>query len=232
MVSLEKAVVARFEHSGHRFEVLVDPDLAFAIRQGQDVKTDSLLANELVYKDANKTEEASSELVQKTFGTTDVLTVALRIIKDGNVQLTTEQKRHLMDVRKKEIVNFIVMNAINPQTSAPHPPQRIENALSEIRFQPDLFKSTQEQVNEALKEIRKLIPISLEKLRVVVRIPTQYAAKCTPIFHQYGVQKEEWQNDGSLVGLFELPVGLKQDLFNKLNSLTQGNVESKLLPNK
>lgn len=227
---MESAVIARFEHAGHKFEVLVDPDLAFALRHGKEVKTDILLANEAIYKDAKKGEEASEELVRDVFGTTDVLTIALRIIKEGTVQLTTDQKRHLMEVRRREVVGYIVSNAINPQTNGPHPPQRIENALDEIRFQPDLFKSTPEQVTEVLKEIRKLIPISLEKVRIAVRIGATFAPRCSPVFHQFGVQKEEWQNDGSLVGLFELPIGLKQDLMSKLNSLTQGQVEEKILP--
>ena len=90
MVKMEDAIIARFEHSGHKFEILVDPDLALLVRQGKSIDFESLLANDAVYKDANKGEEASEETIKKVFGTTDLKEIALKIIKDGEVQLTTE----------------------------------------------------------------------------------------------------------------------------------------------
>ena len=72
----------------------------------------------------------------------------------------------------------------------------------------------------------------MENFRVAVKIPAQYAGKASPVLHKYGVQKEEWQNDGSLVAMLEIPAGAKQDLFNELNHLTHGEVESKILGNK
>jgi len=34
MVKLEDAVIARYEHSGHKFELLVDPNLAMDLKNG------------------------------------------------------------------------------------------------------------------------------------------------------------------------------------------------------
>ena len=231
LVKMEDAVIARFEHSGHKFEILVDPNLALDLKHGKSVELSDLLAMDAIYKDANKGEEASEEIVKKVFGTTELKEVVSRIIKNGEVQLTTEQRRQMLEQKRKEIIAFISNNALNPQTKAPHPPLRIENAMNEARIQVDVFQSAQEQIPEILKEIKKIIPISLEKLKVAVKVPAEFAGKAMPVIHKYHASKQEWQSNGSLVAIFELPVGLKNELFNELNHLTHGNVEAKILEN-
>jgi ribosome maturation protein SDO1 len=41
--------------------------------------------------------------------------------------------------------------------------------------------------------------------------------------------KEEWGRDGSWMFVIEIPAGLQDDLFSKLNSATKGNVETKIM---
>ncbi|MBI4210680.1 MAG: ribosome assembly factor SBDS [Candidatus Diapherotrites archaeon] len=229
MVRTEDAVIARFEHSGEKFEILVDPHIAMDMKHGKAVDFEELMLIDTVFKDARKGEEKGPDSLKKVFGTADVKEVVSRIIKEGELQLTVQQRRDIAERKKREIVAFIARNAMNPQTSAPHPVQRIETALEEIRFSVDINKPVSVQVQEALKELRKLLPISLDKLNIAVRIPAQFTGKASVVLHKYGVQKEEWQNDGSLVALLEIPAGVKQDLFGELNHLTHGEVESKIL---
>lgn len=229
MVRVEDAVVARFEHSGEKFETLVDPNLAMDLKHGKEVDLDDLLAIDSIFKDAHKGEVKAEESLKKVFGTTNAVEIAKRIILEGEVQLTTQQRRDIAERKRKEIVAFISRNCMNPQTKAPHPPLRIETALEEMKFSVDINRSNNELVQEALKGLKKLLPISMEKLRVAIKIPAQFAGKATPVLHKYELKKEEWQNDGSLVALLEIPAGVKQDLFNELNHITHGSVESKLL---
>jgi len=229
MVRTEDAVIARYEHSGEKFEILVDPDLAMDLKHGKEVNFDDLLAIDTVFKDAKKGEDKSEETLQKVFDTTDTKEIAKKIISEGEVQLTTDQRRAITEKKRKEVVNFIATNAVNPQTSTPHPVQRIENALQEIKFNVDLNKPVKEQINEVIKEIKKILPISMEKLKIAVKVPAQFSGKASVVLHKYGVEKEEWQNDGSLVAMLEIPAGVKQDLFNELNHLTHGDIETKIL---
>ncbi len=229
MVKMDDAVIARYEHAGHRFEILVDPDLALELKRGNKVNFDELLAIDSVYKDSGKGEEASLDLVKKTFGTEEIGTITKKIIEDGSIQLTTEHRRRMLENRRKEIVNFISNNAIDPKTNAPHPPQRIENAMEELRVQADLFRPTGEQVQEIVKKMKVLMPITIKNLRVAVKIPAEYAGKASPVLHKYSPKKQEWQNDGSIVALFDLPVGMKARLFDDINRVTHGNAETKLL---
>lgn len=169
MVRVEDAVIARFEHSGEKFEILVDPDLAMDFKHGKAVDLDDLLAIDSVFKDAHKGEVKSEDSLKKVFGTTNAVEISKRIILEGEVQLTTQQRRDIAERKRKEIIVFITKNCMNPQTKAPHPPQRIETALEEMRFNVDINRSNNELVQEALKGLKRLLPISMEKLRVAVK---------------------------------------------------------------
>lgn len=232
MVKLEEAVIARFVHEGHKFEVLVDPELALDVRKGKNVNANDLLAIDTVFKDSGKGEEQSESLIEKVFGTTDAGEVAKKIILKGSVQLTTDQRREMRERRRREIIQIIATNSINPQTNAPHPPQRIETALNEINPQIDEFRPAEEQVGEILKELKKKLPISFEKMQIAVKIPAGCAGKTQSELHHFDVKKEEWLNDGSLIMLIEIPAGLKNELLNKANKATHGEAEIKILEKK
>lgn len=232
MVKLEDAVIARFEFQGEKFELLVDPDLALKLKKGETVSFNELLAIDRVFKDAKKGEEVSPEALNKAFGTNDIERIARKIILEGEVQLTTEQRRKLLEQRRKEVVALIAKNAVNPQTNAPHPPQRIETAMEEAKIHVDALKPASEQAPAVIKEIKKLIPISLEKLNIAVKIPAQFSGKASAVLHRFDLKKEEWQSDGSLIAVVEVAAGLKQELLNELNSLTHGEMQSKILEKK
>ncbi len=229
MVKVSDAVIARYEKEGEKFEILVDPDLSMELKKGNKINFNELLAIDTVFKDSNKGTEASPETITKAFGTTEIEKIAEKIIKEGRVQLTTEQRKKILEQRRKELINFIVRNAINPQTKTPHPPQRIENVLEEAKIHVDPMKTVQEQLPEIMDKIKKLIPISLEKVKIAFKIPAEHAAKASFVLHKFGLKEEEWQKDGSLVAILELPSGAKEDLLNELSHLTKGNIESKIL---
>lgn len=229
MVRLEDAVIARYVHEGRHFEVLVDPYLAMDLKHGKDVNFNELLAADSIFKDAKKGDVQSPETLKSAFGTDDVRKVAHKIISEGDVQLTTEQRRQLLEKKRREIIQFISQNALNPQTNAPHPQARIEKAMEEAKIHVDPMRSVSEQMQDVLKELRKLLPISMDKMKVAVRISAQYAGKASAVVHKYDVKQEQWQADGSLIAMLEIPAGMKAGLFNELNSLTHGSVETKII---
>ena len=229
MVKIDDAVIAKMEKFGHKFEILVDPDLAMDIKHGKEVDYSELLAVDRVFKDSKAGEEQSPEFLKEQFETEDINIIAKKIIESGEVQLTTEQRRHFLEKKKNEIITFISRNAINPQTKTPHPPQRIENAMEQAKIHIDPFKSVEEQVSTIVDTIKKIIPISVEKIDFAVKIPAAHSGRCSAIIHKFEIKKEQWLNDGSLVAEFVLPVGMKQDLLNELNSATHGEIDIKII---
>jgi len=223
-------VIARIEKSGEKFEVLVKPDAVAKLREGKDIDILANLAIDEIFRDSHKGSKASEEKMQEFFGTTDKLDVAKQIIRKGEIQLTTEQRREMQEQKRKQIVQYIAQNAINPQTNTPHPPQRIEIAMEEAKVHVDPFKPVEEQVKEVLDALRPLIPIRFEKARIAVRLTGEDAAKSYGDIKAFGtILKEEWLPNGAWVGVVEMPAGMQTEFLNRLNAKTKGNVEAKVL---
>ena len=230
MVTLEDAVIARYIKAGSHFEVLVDPVNALSYREGDSEVLD--LAVEEVFKDAKKGDHASSENLMTVFKTNDPVTIAKIIVKKGEIQLTTDQRRKMAQEKRKQVINTIARNAINPQTRTPHPPARIELAMDEARVHIDPFKSVEEQVNLVLKALKPLLPIRLEKIKIAVKIPPEHAGHIYRDLHDAGnIIKEGWLKDGSWAGVFEIPAGMQSDFLDLLNKKTHGNLVTNIVEN-
>lgn len=230
MVTLDDSVIARLEYFGEHFEILVDPDLAADFKRGKEIEVDEILAVEEIFKDARKGDKASEEAMMKAFQTKDPIEAAAIIIRKGQVQLTAQQRKEMQEDKRKKIIAKITREAINPQTKTPHPARRIEIAMEEAKIHVDPFKSVDEQVNDVLKAIRVLIPIRFEHVNMAIKIPGDFAAKVYPVISEFGKKKrEEWQKDGSWIAVVEVPGGLQESFDRKLNEVTGGQVETKVL---
>ncbi|MCD6371098.1 MAG: ribosome assembly factor SBDS [Candidatus Aenigmarchaeota archaeon] len=229
-ISIDKAVIARLNIKGEKFEILVDPEKALEIKMGKNVNIEDVLAYPAIYKNARASEIAPNDLLQKKFGTTDVYEIALRIIKKGEIQLTTEQRRKMIEQKKQQIAEIISKRGINPQTNLPHPPQRILNAMNQTGIKIDPFIDAELQVERIIKEIRKILPIKLEKVEIELIIPPQYTGKVYNIIKNAGeVNEEKWLEDGSLKINVEVLSGIRDDLFKKIGDITRGNFQSKIV---
>lgn len=233
MVTLDEAVVARLETHGTQYEILVDPEIALKFREDKgegELNLGDLLAAEFVFLDAGSTDKAADEDLRKAFGTTDLEECAKKILLKGDLQLTTDQRRRMVDRKRKLIVQHIARNAINPQTKAPHPPARIESAMEEARIHLDPFKSVEAQVNEVVKALRPLIPLRFETIQIAVKLPAEHAGKANLILRGYGeLQNEQWMSDGSWIGVVEMPAGMQNEFFNDLNKRTSGDAETRIV---
>lgn len=230
MIPLERAVVARLESFGEKFEILVDPDQAALVRQGQAVDIEDVVAALNVFGNASKATRASDETLIKVFHTTDFNTVARRIIEKGEIHLTSDQRKHMVEEKRRQVITFIARNAVNPQTGHPHPPHRIEMAMEEARVNIDPFKHRDEQVKETVKALRPLLPIRFEELRLAIKIPGDFAAKAYgDIAAGSTMEKDEWLKDGSWVCVVRIPAGIQIEFYDLINKLTKGEGQVKIL---
>ncbi|PWR73456.1 ribosome assembly factor SBDS [Methanospirillum stamsii] len=230
MISLDDAVVAKLESHGERFEILVDPDIAARIRQGEEIPVEDAVAALNVFENASQAERASDETLKKVFKTTDFEPIALHIIKKGEIHLTSEQRKMMTAEKRRQVITFIARNAINPQTGHPHPPQRIDMAMEEAKVHIDPFRSLEELVKDTMKALRPLIPIKFEEIRLAVRIPPDYAPRGYGDISAVAViEKEEWQKDGSWICVVVIPAGIQNDFYDLINKISHGNAETKII---
>tara|TARA_Y100000310_G_C20661878_1_gene805250 strand:+ start:1401 stop:2096 length:696 start_codon:yes stop_codon:yes gene_type:complete len=225
MTDVSSSVIARLKKQDHVFEILVDCEKAMDFKSG-NASLDDVVVTTDIFKDIKKGEHASEHDIENMFGTTDDRKVAEIILKKGEVQLTTEYKNRLREQKRKQIITLIARNSVDPKTNLPHPPQRIENALNEAKININEFKSADEQVKDIVKQITGVLPIKYEIKVLSIKIPADVTGQSYPILKRFGnLLKEDWLNDGSLNVTAEVPAGLQNELFDKLNSLAQGRVE-------
>ncbi len=230
MVSLEDAVIARLETGGHRFEILIDPNEAQAFKDGDEIDWEDSIAVDGIWADSAKGERSPEYILEDIFESADLIDIYKRILTEGTIQLTSEQKKEMIDKKKKRILSHIVANAMNPQTGGAHPPQRIENAILESRYNFDPIKSVESQVEDIVRKIRPLIPISFEKVKAAVKIPAIFVGKCYGQMSGLGtIENEEYQNDGSWIGIVKMSAASFDELENLLGSITKGAAEIKII---
>ena len=230
MVSLDEAVIARLRKGEEHFEILVDPRAAERLIEGKEVDVLSSLAIDAIFKDSKKGTHASQESLEKVFGTDDVETIVKEIILKGDIQLTTEQRHEMQEQKRKRIVDIIVKNSMDPQTKMPHPRRRIELAIEEAGVHIDPFKPVDDQVKLVVEALRPIVPIAMEQVKISVKISSQYIGKAYGIARNFGVlEREDWQSDGSWVGIIRIPAGMQTDFYDRLNDVTKGNVETRIL---
>jgi ribosome maturation protein SDO1 len=232
MISLDEAVTARLESHGERFEVLVEPDAALAIKRGEfDGDLEDVIAAEDVFEDAAAGDRPPETALEEVFDTTDPLAVIPAVIERGEIQITADQRREMQERKHKELVNRITRNAVNPQMDdAPHPPERIERALEEAGFQVDPMDPVENQVDDALDALRPVIPIRFDEVVIAVQVPAEYAGSAQAQIRQFGdLEEEEWQSDGSWVGVLEFPAGLQNDFYDLVNEHTSGEAETRVV---
>ena len=224
----ERYTVARMTHDGEHFEILVKPQLAFSYRLGKTTSISELLVTDTIFTDAGKGLRVSEDKLQEVFGTTNPIKIASVILKKGTLQLTTEQRKQLVEDKRRQIISFISRQCVDPKTDLPHPPMRIEHAMKQIHFSIDPLRDVEEQAREIIKLLRPILPLKMEQVSVAVRIPPEHASKVYGTVKGLGViKREQWQADGSWSATVEMPAGLYGPFLEKLGKITRGNLEAK-----
>ncbi len=233
MTDVNKAVIARLTSHGHHFEILVDSENALLIRQGKQLDMHDVLAVMKIFTDSHKGLLASPKAMEDAFKTTDVNEVALAIIRKGEIQQTQEMRQRQKEQKLRQLINLLHVNGVDPKTHLPHPIQRIEMALKEAKFNVDESKPAEAQLHDAIEKLRPLMPIKFEIKEMNIKIDPKYTGKAYAVLKKFGpLLREEWQNNGYLHAVIEIPGGLETDFYEQINAVCHGEVEVSVLRTK
>jgi ribosome maturation protein SDO1 len=220
---VDKVTVVRYSYEGEKFEILVKPDPALEFKLGKRKDISPILVSDEIYSDSSKGTRASSEKLLKAFKTEDSLAIAEKILQKGDLNLTTDQRRKMTAEKRKQIVNFISKTYVDPKSHLPHPPLRIEQAMEDGRVSIDPHKNVEDQIKDVVEKLRSIIPLKSENLVLEIIVPAQYAAQSYSVLKSNGtLQKEEWQSNGSLKAILEIPAAARPNVIDRLGSITKG----------
>ena len=224
----DKFTVARLILGGDKFELLVKPDPALEYKMGKRSDISGALVSDEIYSDANKGSRASSEKMMKHFKTTDSADIAKQILAKGELNLTTDQRRKMVEEKKRQIVQFINRSFVDPKTHLPHPLVRIEAAMEEVRVPIDPFRKVDDQAKAIVDALRKILPLKSETVKLTVTVPPQFAAQSYSVLTSTGeLLSEEWLANGSLKAILDINASIKGQFLDRLGTVTKGSAQVK-----
>ena len=213
---------ARIKKGGKHFEILVDLDEALKVKKGEG-NINAAVLTEAIFYNLKAGENASEDDLRDAFDTSDVMAVAEKIIKEGEVVRTTESMKGEHEKMYKQVVDFLASNAVSPE-GRPYTPDRIMKALVEAHVNVK-NKPVDSQVSEILDQLSKVLPVKIEMKKVKLVIPAVHTGKAYGLVKEF-MKEEDWKNNGDLEVVVEMPTALIFDFYDKINSATQGSVLS------
>ncbi len=217
--------IARLRSGSKIFETMVDLDNAMKLKKGEVVSVSDVIRDNVVWTDLKKGMKAGDDDLKKAFGTTDFNSVVEQIVKKGNIEVTQEYRDEALETKKKQIIDFLVRNAVDARTNNPFTPDMIDSAIQQtgvkIENQP-----VERQISKVIETLKKAIPIKIETKKILVKIPAEHTGKIYGLLQEYK-EKENWLQDGSLEVVLNIPVGLQSEFYDKLNGVTHGSAITK-----
>jgi len=98
--------VVRLDRGGKRFEVLVKPGTLLRFRE-RKLGIDNVLFSEEVFANHTKMERASEASKHEVFGELSPADILLEILMKGECQLTTAERREMVDLKRRQILTHI-----------------------------------------------------------------------------------------------------------------------------
>src|SRR5437879_11230931 len=215
---------------GEHFEIMVNLDPALKFKLGKQIEPSQVIAADEVFSDSTKGLRVGTEKLKKYFKTEDTAKAAIEVLRRGELQLTQEQRKKLLDEKRKSIVTMISKTYVDPRTSLPHPPIRVEQAMQEARISIDPFQDASEQTKTVVEKIGSIIPLKAERVNLLVKVPPQYPGQAIGVLKNFGeILKEDWGADGTLSAIVEIPAGSQPGLIEKVGAKTKEEAQATLV---
>lgn len=222
--------LARLRSGKGVFEINIDPDKAIDYRHGKIADIREVLKSESIFSDARNGLHAPEGSFKQVFGTEDKLEIAKRIIQKGEIQFTEEYRDSLKQQKKRQILDYVHRNAVNPKNGFPHPLSLLETAYDDLKIKIDYTKPVNQLVNEVIAGMKLQLPLKIELKDIELHIPSTFAHQSYAAVQRFGkILKDEWLHDNSRMITVEISGGMEQDLYDKLNSLTHGGITAKVV---
>jgi len=229
-IDLRGKSIVRYEKHGRRYELLVNPEPAWLFLQGEEVEIDDIFESFVVYENLSRGSKATNDDLEVAFEDLTEREIAIKILKEGQLQLTADQRNEILKEKRVEIVDFIHIHCINPRENVPIPKDRIEKAILELGVNIKYNEETKEQALEIIDMLKPVMPIRLESVKLALKIPPSFTGSLYGSIRSAGeLIQEEWLSDGSLAVLVQIPSGTQADFLEEVTSRTKGKAQVKVI---
>ncbi len=229
-IDLRGKSIVRYEKHGRRYELLVNPEPAWLFVQGEEVEIDDIFEVYIVYENISRGVKSTQDDLNVAFEGLTEREIAIKILKEGKLQLTLDQRNEILKDKRVEIVDFIHIHCINPRENTPIPKDRIENAILDLGVNISYKDDVKSQALEVIDLLKPIMPIRLETAKLAVKIPPSFTGSLYGFVISAGsLVQEEWLSDGSLAVVVNIPSGTQADFLEQITSRTKGKAQVKVL---
>ncbi|MCG3216458.1 MAG: ribosome assembly factor SBDS [Candidatus Heimdallarchaeota archaeon] len=229
-IDLKGKSIVRYEKHGRRYEMLVNPQPAWMFIQGEEVEIDDIFEVYDIYENISRGVKATQDDVDVAFENMTDREMAIKILRDGKLQLTADQRNEILKEKRAEIVDFIHIHCINPRENTPIPKDRIDKAIIDLGVNISYKEEAKNQALEIIDLLKPVMPIRLESIKLAIKIPPTYTGSLYGYVISAGnLIQEEWLTDGSLAVLIQIPSGTQADFLEQITSRTKGKAQVKVL---
>lgn len=127
-----------------------------AYRSGAQTDLSEVLQIDNVFLNVSKGQVAPAADLTKSFGTTDVNTIVLEILKRGELQVGEKERAVELEELKREICTEVAGRCVDPGSRRPYPVGMIEKAMGEVGYSVHTGKSAKVQVSRSAFSLRRL----------------------------------------------------------------------------
>ncbi|MFA7707371.1 MAG: ribosome assembly factor SBDS [Candidatus Pacearchaeota archaeon] len=213
--------VARLRKGSMIFETMVNLEAAMKLKKGEKVDIAEIIRDNAVYTDLKKGMRAGKDVLISAFETDNFPEIVEKIVKRGELEVTQEFRDEAVEQKRKQIIDFLVRNAVDARTNRPFTPDMIQNSLKQAGVKIDK-QPIERQIKPIITALTKIIPIKIASKKIKVIIPAVHTGRAYGIVQEYK-EREDWLANGDLEVILNIPVGIQTEFYDRLNGVTHGS---------
>jgi len=164
--------IVRLKKAGIKFELAAYPAKVAEWKAKVETDLDEVLQVVTVFTNVGKGVAASSDELQKAFGSDDQKECCKRILDGGELQVSEQERKVQLDQTFKDIATIVAEKCINTETGKPFPQGIIERAMRDAHFSVHPTKNAKQQALGVIKLLKEKSNLKIDraKMRVVITI--------------------------------------------------------------
>ncbi|KAK9841166.1 hypothetical protein WJX74_001321 [Apatococcus lobatus] len=167
---LTNVALVRLKKKGKRFEIACYKNKVVNWRNGVEKDIDEVLQTTTVFANVSKGILAKREDLLDVFGTDDESNICLRLLADGELQVSDKERDLEYGTLFRDVASVISEKCVNPENNRPYTLTMIERGLKDLGFAVDPKKNAKQQALEALPQLQSKIPIRRARMRLKILV--------------------------------------------------------------
>lgn len=213
--------LVRYRKDKFSFEIITKPGSVRLYRSNK-LSWDKVLVAEAIFINSKKGTIAKDSDLVAVFGTSDVNKCAQIIVKEGDAQVSSAERKEDMEKHRKAVLGYIHSTYLDA-SNRPHPLSRLETLPEQAKVRLDPNIPVQKQADEIVKKMQGVLVFKKGTVEYTLSLGHAYAKKCTGVVYKYCANpKDSWDAVGCTWKL-EIAPREFDSFLAELNKITQGD---------